>query len=392
MKLVFSNLAFACSLAFHKVLYVEASTPTLKACSCKENIACRGRKQFRRELDVLYDRVEISATGESFVEEVEHLQRRAKSSKSKGEPEIDPAEPCSCSACSLVESTEGACCSKSTKASKGGSKGGNGRNLSGKRRLGKHDGHAAPGNKEEEEGNHEARQKKLLTVTSESSPWIQPNAPAFEVELLSSEPGVWKIHKFLSDDQLDKVVDAVNRGGNGNDLYRRCNAASQRHLDNKFCFFLSKESAVEHEDSELVASLLDQMSDVWPTKNVKCDHFDVMLTRGGCTHSLFHFDLDDFSGNTTALNYATITSIIYLSDGGAGTYFPDADLLVEPEKGAVLTWLNVNSDNSPKMTARHGVQASADNDPDRLVLGYRTTFAKDEFPMFAKEDEFPMYA
>ena len=407
MKLKFSNLALAlaCSLASLHHQTVDGLGTTLAQCSCKGDEPSCQFVGARRDLEVLYDRADISATGEYFIEEVENRQRRT---KAKGTPPPDPDEPCWCSeSCGagrkLFSSTEGECCAKSSKAPKApGTKAPKARRRLGKNGGRKHVGddtfpqtHAVeePGYGEEEVdgGLPTGQGNAISSVVSESLPWIEPNAKTFEVELLSPNPGVWKIRNFLNDDKLEKIVDAVNRGGHDNDLYHRCvDATSHRHLDNKFCFCLSEESAISDEDSELVAALLDQMSNVWPTNNVKRDHFDVMLTRGGCTHSLLHFDMDDTTvglngtaTTTTQANYATVTSIIYLSDGGAGTYFPNADLLVEPEKGAVLTWLNVNSDGSPKLTAQHGVQASAENDPDRLVLGYRTTFAKDEFPMLA---------
>jgi hypothetical protein len=114
---------------------------------------------------------------------------------------------------------------------------------------------------------------------------------------------------------------------------------------------------------------------------------DVMLTRGGSAHSILHHDLDAESLNeeSDTVGFATVTTIIYLTDGGAATYFPVPQILVTPEKGAALTWLNVNADGSSRHSALHGVQAAADDDADRLILSIRTAYAPDEYPIAAYE-------
>jgi hypothetical protein len=70
---------------------------------------------------------------------------------------------------------------------------------------------------------------------------------------------------------------------------------------------------------------------------------------------------------------ATATVVLYLTSGGAGSFPPPrADIVVTPERGMVVTWLNVFSDGSHNYLAdQHGIQATPDDALERLVLSFR---------------------
>ena len=86
-------------------------------------------------------------------------------------------------------------------------------------------------------------------------------------------------------------------------------------------------------------------------------------------------------GMSGVVPYATL--VLYLTDGepatsswlgsGAGvsgqTFFPALDVRVTPERGAVLSWVNVEATGAPDARARHGVTAvAADAVHDRFVV------------------------
>jgi hypothetical protein len=189
------------------------------------------------------------------------------------------------------------------------------------------------------------------------------------------------IHDFFSEEMSNLVLDAVYRSGNEGDHFRRCFGISHSHIAEKECFFLNVDRTMHEHDANLVRTLVDEMDKLWPTNATKMDHFDVVLTRAGSAHSLLHQDLDGI--DPTSGKMSTVSAIIYLTDGGAGTYFPGTDLLVIPKKGSILTWLNVNPDGSSRGSAMHAVQAAAKDDPDRVILSFRTTFAIQDMPQVA---------
>ena len=366
---------------------VTGTVAVLAPCSCitLDDSTCPAptRRHLEGVNDVLYERVE-----DGDAKRLEAFERALRF--------IDPRTACNCDPCSttIAPSTENECCCvefPSTKAPKASTKAPKmstkapaltGCGLATKapksktrRALQDHELSSETGHNDAGETNYE--------------PWSHPNARAKDIELLSPDPGIWKIRNFLDDHLLARVLEVVDRTGNQAGYYRRCNASSHRHIDNKSCFFLTEESAVTESDAEVVKTVLDMVDALWPTKNARTDtkmaHFDVMLTRGGSSHTILHHDLDGDDGNSENLTFATVTTLIYLTSGGPATYFPMSQVLVTPEKGSVLTWLNVNADGSSRPSALHGVQAAADDDADRLVMSVRTTFASDEYPIDASE-------
>ena len=75
---------------------------------------------------------------------------------------------------------------------------------------------------------------------------------------------------------------------------------------------------------------------------------------------------------------ATVTVVMYLSDGDANIFFPKLGLKVAPKAGMALTWLNILPDGSPNQNAIHGVQAMPKDGSLRMAVGYRITFSDEE--------------
>jgi hypothetical protein len=73
--------------------------------------------------------------------------------------------------------------------------------------------------------------------------------------------------------------------------------------------------------------------------------------------------------------------VVYLSDGGAATLFPNIGLSIVPKKGMVATWLNMDKEGNHNPKADHAVQAHP------MIAGERTivifSFDESAFEEFA---------
>lgn len=78
---------------------------------------------------------------------------------------------------------------------------------------------------------------------------------------------------------------------------------------------------------------------------------------------------------------ATASMVMYLTDGGAGIFFPNANVTITPQRGLAVTWLNVHSDGSHNNAANHGVQAMPKGVQDRVSLNIHFSFSPQEIAL-----------
>jgi len=215
------------------------------------------------------------------------------------------------------------------------------------------------------------------TLGSEASLMASPQG--VESTLLASNPGIWSVANFISEDELDQILQMVEKYGTGHGLWGPCKNVSTQPIDahpveGKGCFKISPESACEapHElfefaecdrktdpaDSIFVADLISRFESMWPDlAHLPVNPF-LMFQRseGGTPPVDLHSD------------HFFVTILLYLSDGGASTVFPRANVTITPEKGMATTFLNYDENGDRKPHADHAVQAHPANAGERLVM------------------------
>jgi hypothetical protein len=208
-------------------------------------------------------------------------------------------------------------------------------------------------------------------------PWMAPNHN--QAEQIAKNPGIWKIPDFLDQSLVQRMLETFTN--DADKRFARCHGESHNHLKCKQCFRLSpsSNSSVDFEESKLVQELLENIQYLWPSEARQRDYLYVQRTEPDCDATLVHRDVTehDFSKSATA------TIVLYLSDGGAGVFFPESDMVVPPEAGMALTWLNVHEDGSHNPAAWHGVQATPRDASIRYSLTYWITLSDEEMMVAA---------
>ncbi|KAL3940945.1 MAG: hypothetical protein SGARI_000781 [Bacillariaceae sp.] len=214
----------------------------------------------------------------------------------------------------------------------------------------------------------------------DKGPWMHPHVKtetsslATSMELVADDPGIWKISNFFSEETIDKLIAAVERAGDDLELFGQCAGAPHSHLDEKECYRLSPDSS-HIDDADLIHFVMDHLATLWPHAQEleQRDYMYAQRTKPGCDATEIHRDK-----NHGSMSSATTTTVLYLSEG-AGVYFPHLDTVVSPQKGMVVTWINVHLDGEHNYKANHGIQATPDHfEFDRLALTFRTNLSEQE--------------
>jgi len=74
-----------------------------------------------------------------------------------------------------------------------------------------------------------------------------------------------------------------------------------------------------------------------------------------------------------------ITFLVYLTDGGAGTVFPNANVTIVPQKSHAYTWLNYDANGRRNPMADHAVQAHPSGAGERLIVSFEIRASPDQF-------------
>ena len=209
----------------------------------------------------------------------------------------------------------------------------------------------------------------------EEEPWTAPNQPM--AELIAKNPGIWKIPDFINLNLVQRMLETFEN----DERFERCNGEAHDHLKCKQCFRLSPSSSRDTEEEELTRELIQKVEDLWPSLNKQRDYLYVQRTEPDCDGTLVHKDVteQDFSKSATA------TVVFYLSDGGAGVFFPSSNVIIPPKAGMAVTWLNVHEDGSRNVVADHGIQATPKDASIRYSLTYRITLSDEEMAASRKK-------
>jgi hypothetical protein len=208
-------------------------------------------------------------------------------------------------------------------------------------------------------------------------PWLRPTTSG--ATLVANDPGIWKIPGFLDDPLVERLLHSLSEQEKDGTTARfeGCVGQSHAHLERKKCFRLSANTARDADERALVEDLLVRLNEVWPNDAEQRDYMYVQRTEAGCGMTEVHKDLQE----TDLKRLATATVVFYLTDGGAGVFFPYPGITISPERGMAITWLNVHPDGSFNNWAAHGVQATPDGIPDRISLSFRITLPQHVAPL-----------
>jgi hypothetical protein len=212
--------------------------------------------------------------------------------------------------------------------------------------------------------------RRRLGNTRDVEPWMTPNHPKSKAELIASDPGIWKIPDFLDQSIVQRMLETFTN----DERFERCIGGAHNHLKCKQCFKLSSSNSLDADEVELVQELLKKLQTLWPSENQQPDYLYVQRTEGDCDATLVHKDFSDHDLSKSP----TVTVAFSLSDGGAGVFFPEIDVIVPPEAGMALTWLNVHEDGSYNPAASHGVQSTPKDGGIRYSITYRIILSDEE--------------
>jgi hypothetical protein len=208
-------------------------------------------------------------------------------------------------------------------------------------------------------------------------PWLSPNT--LGATLVANNPGIWKIPGFLDDHLVERLLQSLSEEDNDGTIarFQGCVGESHEHLERKKCFRLSANMTRDADERALVEELMVRLNEVWPNDAEQRDYMYVQHTKAGCGMTEVHKDVQE----TDFQRLATATVVFYLTDGGAGVFFPFPDITIAPERGMAITWLNVHPDGSFNNWAAHGVLATPEGIPDRISLSFRITLPQHAAPL-----------
>mmetsp|Transcript_59547 Transcript_59547/g.176576 ORF Transcript_59547/g.176576 Transcript_59547/m.176576 type:complete len:405 (-) Transcript_59547:222-1436(-) len=258
--------------------------------------------------------------------------------------------------------------------------------------------------------------KTQTSQQEEAAPWAYPSTD--KSILLANDPGIWIVENFLTDEQSDALLKIVKKNGYDKGMFGPCtNAELQEkghpHFESssKVCFKMSNETLhneihfkksqladkasvnkgylelkgrcgqsscsakTDPEDGEVLESIFSNIKSLWSTDHNPRPHVSVVLATGTAPPLRVHDDTG-----------ILVSFVLYLTDGGASTVFPNAGVTINPKKGALATWLNVRKDGSLNTMAAHGVQAHPGFAGERATINiFFRDLTPDEF-VISQED------
>jgi hypothetical protein len=123
------------------------------------------------------------------------------------------------------------------------------------------------------------------------------------------------------------LLEVVGRTGNKSALFEQCAGESHAHLVEKECFCLKPSATNAPQDHDLVVQVMEQIGASWPSQAKQCwDCMCAQRTKAICGSAKVHTDMNHHDASP-----ATATVVLCLTGGGAGVFFPHADIVVTPE-------------------------------------------------------------
>ena len=231
------------------------------------------------------------------------------------------------------------------------------------------------------------------------TPWASPSSE--KAALLASDPGIWTVDNFLTNEESNKLIDMLKKNGHEKGLFGPCSDPELQeeghpHFEspNRHCFKMSPETLhnelfykkaqladpdsvhkghlafdsydcgesgcsaeTDPEDGAFLASIMTKVKDLWSTDVNPRPHVSVVLVTGTAMPLQLHDDTDILA-----------SFVLYLSNGGAATVFPEAGVTIVPRKGTLAMWLNMDENGDMNPMAQHAVQAHPARAGERMTV------------------------
>ena len=193
-------------------------------------------------------------------------------------------------------------------------------------------------------------------------PWVYPTTDK-EAKILATNPGIWTIGSFLTDEEVDKLAHLYQEHGTnaGDNPCSRFDHSIQ-------CRRITSDNFLEihgnHEDHEFFMNVKAKVQALWPEFNPveKTQFFDVPEGK----QAPFHYRWQQHG------RVATVNIFLTDDDDQGGKYvFPltgNEVTTVSPKKGMALTWLNVDADGAYTKKAVNGLQGTTPESGNKLVF------------------------
>jgi hypothetical protein len=222
-------------------------------------------------------------------------------------------------------------------------------------------------------------------LSSDLDPFVAPSYKG--ATLLAADPGLWTVDNFFTEKEADSLIALMKKNGYDKGMFGPCTDKTiSNHAtypsDTKFCYQISAETMCEGpyqisacttktdpEDGAFITTLLARFNALWSTETKIFPYIRFQHSSGGAPPMYNHHDR------------RFISMIVYLSDGGAATLFPNIGISIVPKKGMVATWLNMDKEGNRNHNADHAVQAHP------MIAGERSiviiSFEESAFEEFA---------
>ncbi|CAE8605103.1 unnamed protein product, partial [Polarella glacialis] len=203
---------------------------------------------------------------------------------------------------------------------------------------------------------------------SEQERVVPPALERFSGSELHHEPGAWLPPDFLDESLVDHIFSLAP--SKSSDAWGSCSGSVHYEVSGKRCAHVEVNSSSVH-----VKRFFEQIEHLWgitmPRPNRELVWLPMLHYAPGTTAIGAHAD-KYVSADGASDGGPDVSLFVYLTDTPAGTAqttFPNSGVEVQPRKGAVLTWLNVDARTGLlHRNAVHAVEPVPLYSPVRIAL------------------------
>ena len=233
--------------------------------------------------------------------------------------------------------------------------------------------------------------RKLMPKKASAYQTRPEGSPSFEAvstELMDDEIGLFKLHDFLNEDEVDEMKRVLDASSDmfwdckldkckyypEDDFCRQTEGATSRtHPEGKKCLLFTSDvkKALPADHSALWMDMLKKFQSVWPEHLARAR---ILAQQQVGDVGPMHFHVDGESQLRDKGILTPVSILVYLKDGENPTYFPKANngegLFVTPVAGMAITWYNEDIKGAPLKSSVHGVLPGEATEGRMIIQNY----------------------